>query len=174
MSYLAYSVQKKKMTSPMMPCASHHWTSCPGAGVGLGVLLTRLSRLGLHLRSVGRKIILPYRWRPKCYAFKTRVTSIFCSRDFWLQLISGKICFFTVFVADFALHEFHESVCSHVSQGYEHCEPWFWTGSSVWSWWNLLGLLVMADHVTYMVLREMREAWSRPELGWASWGKKNT
>lgn len=35
---------------------------------------------------------------------------------------------------------------------------------------DLLGLLVMADQVTYMVYREMTEAWSRPELGWASCG----
>ena len=30
---------------------------------------------------------------------------------------------------------------------------------------DVLGLLVMADQVMYMVYREMREAWSRPELG---------
>lgn len=42
------------MTKPTMLCASHHCT-CPGALVGVGSLEltfdTRLSRLGLHLRS---------------------------------------------------------------------------------------------------------------------------
>lgn len=35
----------------------------------------------------------------------------------------------------------------------------------VTEYFYLLGLLVMADQVTYMVYRVMMEAWRRPELG---------